>query len=304
AVQISHGSIPQLLNSPPGSNSRPFHNLNLTSRAPFQRRSVQPHELTPPPHSSGTFLRHGSEPVLPQHGANLVWRRLTKRISGKKCEHVLFIFEQPNFGVRHERVIAPRSKRSKPQIPIEARLIRRVNSWWTIQRLGLIAKRIGNPSLPIVRTLELNFETPTRHDRKQAVAVGNPEWLEGTHGSRGQGHFREHPDHLRRSCIPDPSHKQRSDSELRTLPPPRDTFPNWRISPHTLLRTQRSPQSAGPALRYDVQHKTIIQQQYPQGEHKVVQERIVRSQDHPNLPGSHNEETNNPPPARKEQHPH
>src|SRR5271154_2052596 len=143
----------------------------------LQQGSVESQELTPPPIPSGAFFRHAGEPILPQHGSDLLRRLLREGIAGKKSQHI-FVFvarEQPYLGVGDDRILAPRTQRGEPQVPVETRLIRSVDSGRRLYLLRLIAKGIWRPVLTILRTLKFNLVASARHYREQAVLIGDAE---------------------------------------------------------------------------------------------------------------------------------
>src|ERR1700737_3999044 len=110
---------------------------------------IQPQQLPAPPDPGRAFLCHAREPVLPEHRADLSRRLLRKRIAGKKGQHILVIGKEPQLRVRHDRILAPGTQGCEPQVPIEPRLIRRVDSRWFIKILRLVAKWVSLPALAI-----------------------------------------------------------------------------------------------------------------------------------------------------------
>jgi hypothetical protein len=70
--------------------------------------------------------------------------------------------------------------------------------------LRLIAKGIGDPVFPIVRTLELYLIAPSGHDAEQAISIGNTKWLKRRYRRGGQRQRGEHPDQLRGCGIENP----------------------------------------------------------------------------------------------------
>src|SRR5229473_3962845 len=164
---------------------RPLDNFDVSIRSSLQRGRIQAQQLPPPPHPGGAFFRHCREPVLPEHRADLMWRLLRKRITGKECEYILVVREQEHFRVGHNRILAPRPQRSEPQFPIKARLIWRIDSGWLIQLLWLVAKRICDPSLSVCGALEFNFISSARHYREESVTIGDPERFKCAHRRGG-----------------------------------------------------------------------------------------------------------------------
>ena len=75
----------------------------------------------------------------------------------------------------------------------------------------------------------------------------------------------------------------------------------WRHWPFLTGDASREPHS--PLLRYDAQHKAIIEQEHTQGENQIVQKSVVRRQDHTEFPGGDNEKAYDSPTAWREEHP-
>ena len=66
-----------------------------------------------------------------------------QRDSGEEFQHVRLVWQEPLFGPEHEAVVLPGAQRGEPQIPIEARLIGRVDAGGLAEILRLVAERIG-----------------------------------------------------------------------------------------------------------------------------------------------------------------
>ena len=133
----------------PRPHSRPRDRLNVALSCSLQRGGVQAQKLPAPPHSCFTFFCHGCEPVLPEQYANLTGRIASKRIVRKERKDILIVREQSQLGIRHDRILAPRAQRSKPQVPIKSRLIGGIDPRPLIQCLWLVAKRICHPILSV-----------------------------------------------------------------------------------------------------------------------------------------------------------
>src|SRR5450631_2808903 len=122
------------------------------------------------------FLLWIREPVLPQNSSNLFGRLSGKRIGGEQGKNVWFAIENAALRLDHERVFAPITERCEPEIPFESRLIRNKYTLRNMGILRLISKGESNPHLTVMRPLEFNFVTTSRHHHKQAVFVCNPKW--------------------------------------------------------------------------------------------------------------------------------
>src|SRR5262249_16698076 len=188
--------------------------------------------------------------------------------------------------------------------PIQSRLIGRVDSGWTVQILRLVAERIRHPHFPIVGSLEFNLEPSTRHDRKEPITICDSKRLQKYDRSFGQRRLSEHEKHLRRGHVRNPAQENSAQSAFCKAPPSQRISRGFKICLSTPHRSPPVKQSAHPSRGTYIPEVLIIQQQHTHREYKVVQKRIVRSQNDPYLPESHNVETRNPPAARKKHHPY
>src|SRR6516162_6809622 len=151
----------------------PLGNHDLPVVGPQESRRVQTAILAPPP-GAGPFPGGPvGKPVLPHHRSYLLRRGRRKRIETEKGQHIFVAEQQLLLGAHHKRIFPPPSERSEPQIPLEARLVGSVDSRGLVDRLRLVAKRIGRPALPVVRTLKFNLITRPGHAPEQAVGVGD-----------------------------------------------------------------------------------------------------------------------------------
>src|SRR6266849_2987027 len=78
-------------------------------------------------------------------------------------------------------------------MPVEARLIGRVDARSLVGILRLVAEGVRKPSLAVVRTLKLDFVAAASHDGEEAVAVRDSKGLEGGYWRGWEG--RAGPDH-------------------------------------------------------------------------------------------------------------
>src|SRR5439155_22229052 len=106
--------------------------------------------LPAPPHSGLLLFCHGGEPVLPEHCTYLGGWLARKRITCKESEHIGIVFEQSHLGIGHNWIFTPRAEWGEPQVPVETRLIRRVDARRLARVLGVITKRMRDPILPIL----------------------------------------------------------------------------------------------------------------------------------------------------------
>src|SRR5258708_24836297 len=91
------------------------------------------------------------------------------------------------FGANDDRIRTPRTEGGEPQVPVKARLVRRVNTGRLGGVLRLKAKRIDQPGFTIGGALELNLVTPAGHYREKAVAIGDTERFERRHWRGREG---------------------------------------------------------------------------------------------------------------------
>src|SRR5204863_7721394 len=73
------------------------------------------------------------------------------------------------------RMVGWRAERRDPEVPVEARLLRRVNAGRAARVLRFETERIADPGSSVARALKLNFVTLPRHHREEAVVVDDAE---------------------------------------------------------------------------------------------------------------------------------
>src|ERR1700684_346774 len=172
-----------------------FENGNFAIGLTLESGGVFAEEFAAPPIAVYFFGAEIGEPLLIDYSAHFPGRRVGEGILGEEFEDVAIIFDQALFGPHDETRILPRAERGKPQIPIEARLIGRVNSRGFVDVLRLVTEGIGGPGFSVLRALELDFVAAVSHHSEQAVSIGDAERFEGAHGrlwKRESG--SEHPD--------------------------------------------------------------------------------------------------------------
>ena len=94
-------------------------------------------------------------------------------ICSKKLQHARISLEQSLLREDDPRRSAPGDERGKPQIPIEAWLVRGIEAGSFFGILRLVAKGIRDPRLPIVAALKLYLVPRGSHDGEEAVRVRN-----------------------------------------------------------------------------------------------------------------------------------
>src|SRR5258708_23672646 len=101
--------------------------------------------------------------------------RIREGIPYKEQKDVLVACEEMFFGANDDRIRTPGTEGGEPQVPVEARLVRRVNAGCLGGALRLKAKRIDQPSLTIGGALELNLRTAAAHYTEKAITIGDTE---------------------------------------------------------------------------------------------------------------------------------
>src|ERR1700733_5740823 len=149
-------------------------------------RRVGAEKLTPPPVPGRALLRHRGEPILPENGTKIPRRGVGERISGEELEDVVVVGEEELLGARDDGVLRPRAERGKPEIPVEARLIGRIEAGGAGKILRLVTEGIGRPGGAVVGALELDLVAVRSHHGEEAVLIGDAEGLEGDDGLTGQ----------------------------------------------------------------------------------------------------------------------
>jgi len=170
----------------------------------FEGGGIFAEEFAAPPIAVYALGAQVGEPVLVNYGADLARRRAGERIFGEKLEYGTIIFNQAFFSPNDETGIPPGAERSKPQIPIEARLIGGVNSRSFVNVLRLIAEGIRGPGFSVLRALEFNFVAAVSHDGEKAVAIGDAKRFDRAQRRLRKRHGgKQHPDKLRSGAIKD-----------------------------------------------------------------------------------------------------
>src|SRR5271156_2674478 len=273
---------------------RQIKHHDLAVRFVLQRRRVLAYFLAPPPISRLAFRPHVREPVLILDRARLSRRRAREWIARKQRQHVRLIFQQTFFRPHHKARLLPRSQRREPQIPLEPRLIRRVNSRRFINCLRLVTKRVRDPRFSVQRALKFDLITLVRHHRKKPIRIRDAKRFERLHRLRGQRQSRhEHPKQQRRRGIKDQSKAQAREPSAQR----RKSFAPFRPSVRGRWRRYRRTSSSyrvlavnprAEPLRQDPFQKSVVQQQHAQQQHQIVQKRIVRRRNNRNLKRRHN----------------
>src|ERR1700739_2012904 len=302
----------------------PLNDGGLAVRRPGQFRRVHPKILAAPPVSRSALFFAAGEPILPENSAYVTRRRLRKRATAEKSQYILVVLEQTLLGKRHEVVLAPVSEGCEPEVPVEARLIWRVDARCLIECLWLVAEGIWRPVLPVVRALKFDFIPAVGHHRKQSVLIGDAKRFESGDWHGGQRLVtKRNADHLHRGVVEDPCEHDGGDGETdgaeMSAEGTRNSALHWTLGGRLnfvigrfwLLRlfvrlhayiccSHQCPESR----RYQRQEKFVVQQQEAQREYEVIQKRIVGGENHDDLPRCRDEETNHAYAAGEKKHPH
>ena len=101
-----------------------------------------------------------------------------KGFAAKSARTSGVVREQAAFRTQDEWIIAPLAERREPQVPIEARLIGRVDARSFVQLLRLMPEGIGDPCFAVVGALEFDFVAAARHHGEKAIAIGDAKGIE------------------------------------------------------------------------------------------------------------------------------
>src|SRR5262249_28065217 len=115
-----------------------------------------------------------------------------KGVAGEEREDRTLPFEEALLGLDDPLVGAPGAERGEPEVPLEARLIRRVDAWRGLWILRLVTGRVGLPSDAVARALELDFVTRLRHHGEETVAVGDARVADEDRWPREEEHVGRH----------------------------------------------------------------------------------------------------------------
>src|SRR5271156_5573784 len=272
---------------------RQIKHHDLAVRFALQRRRVLAYFLAPPPISRLAFRPHVREPILIIDRAHLARRRAREWIARKQRQHVRLIFQQTFLRPHHKARLLPRSQRRKPQIPFEARLVRRVNSRRLINRLRLVTKRGSEPRFFVQPALQFDLVTLLRHHRKQSIGICNAKRFQRPHRPFKQRQpGDEHPQQQRRRGIKNQSKAQtrkRSAQRCKSFAPFRPSVRGRRRYRRTSRRHRALfMDPCAEPLRQDPFQKSVVQQQHAQQQHQIVQKRIIRRRNNRNLKRRHN----------------
>src|SRR6516165_1010736 len=315
---------------------RPFSHEEPLVLAPLERRGVESQKLAAPPHSRRVLGGKVREPVLPQHGANLLRWSLRKRIAGEQRKHLRITREQQLLGAKHKGIFAPVAERGEPQVPVKARLVWRVNAWRLGGTLRLVAEAVSDPVLAVVRSLEFDLETLPGHAAKQTVLVRDTKWLDECDRFRWQREGTKGPGQKKKNVgIKDPGEEQTSHPKTRGLRKLTSTsghrdgsgFRNGFVGVSSLwicrggLRCFRGRKASatrgrrrnvleifanldGPARWQELHEKPVIEEKEAERKNDVIQKGVVGGQDDANLKKGHDKEAHDAETPRQEEHPY
>src|SRR5271156_3478274 len=121
---------------------RPLDDSDLPVRLERKDRRIQTQQLAPPPVAGLPLLPHRREPVLPEHRADILGRSAGERVAPEERENIPAVGEQPLLSKRDKGVLLPVAQRGEPQVPVEPRLIRRIDTRSLIEGLRLIPEGV------------------------------------------------------------------------------------------------------------------------------------------------------------------
>src|SRR5260370_23821756 len=190
-------------------------------------------------------------------------------------------------------------------MPIEPRLIRSVASGGLGGVLWREAEGINEPGVSIVRALELNFVAAARHHCEQPVPVRDAKWLQRRNRRGPTRPWLDHPHHLRERRIENPRQHHGSHGELQ-----REELRPECLSPFVFEsgRGKRFRFFSGEVTLFQEsgevrQQELVIEQQKPESQYQVIQERVVRRKYDADLPRRDNQKAQNSQSPRQKHHP-
>src|SRR5690348_7163855 len=86
-----------------------------------------PELLASPPCARAALRVEIGEPVLPPHRAHQAWRAGSKWVASEQSQHARTVLEQTLLREHHPARLLPWTERGEPEIPVEARLVWRVD---------------------------------------------------------------------------------------------------------------------------------------------------------------------------------
>lgn len=238
-----------------------------------------------------------------------------KRVPGEKAKDLRATFQEADLGAGDDRCAVPGGERGEPEVPVEARLVRRVDARAIVRVLRFEAKEIGRPVLVIVGALKLDLVAVRRHVGEKAVLVGDAERLkqgDGTERHREAGQEEQHEQHRR--DVGDTAEQDSGECDAKRA----DELARvtaWAGGRACACNGGRRFDGGGfvgegvlgvwgeagaPALGEEAEQGAVVQQKNPEKEDEVVEKRIVGRGDDADLPHRDDDETGDAPAPRKE----
>src|SRR5436190_9518499 len=146
-------------------------------RSPRTRHAGEHSELaSPPPRASAALGREVREPVLPPDGAHERRRRPRRKwIAAEQPQHARAVLEQPLLRQHDPGRLLPRAERREPEVPLEPRLVRRIDARPLERILRLVPEGVRYPRDAVAAPLELDLVARLGHHGEQPIRVRDPE---------------------------------------------------------------------------------------------------------------------------------
>src|SRR5581483_10461027 len=201
----------------------------------------------------------------------------------------------PLFRERNNLVLLPVAERSEPEVPVEPRLIRRVDAWTLVERLRLVAERVGGPVLTIVGALELDLVATAGHHGEEAILISDAKRFQ----HRDRRCWQRQPgndnvEQLEGGVVCDDCEQKRADGELERVKGPHSAvlgfsavfgFRHRRLIVRLWEQEFVAVPQRNPACKL-----SVVEQENAKAEDDVIEERVVAGEDDGNLPHGHDKE--------------
>src|SRR5580700_967468 len=127
-------------------------------------------------------------------------------VAREQGKHVRLAGQEAFLNLYHPGILPPIAQRGKPQVPVKAWLIGRINPRRDMHVLRFIAEGVGRPGLAVARTLEFDFVSLARNDGKKTELVGEAErFQDANRAHRERRIWEHHEDEESRRRIENPS---------------------------------------------------------------------------------------------------
>ena len=138
---------------------RPLHHDDLAAGVQLNHRSVESEQFAAPPHAVVSFFRHGRKPVLPEDGADLRGGPCGNGFAAKSARTSGSFESRRHSAAQYHWIVTPLAERCEPQVPVESRLIGRVDARRFVQLLRLVAEGIRQSTFVHRWSLGIRFHS-------------------------------------------------------------------------------------------------------------------------------------------------